>query len=361
VPEFTVVPGRANLEAMAAWLRAAWMVSFGGAASLVAAASVASCFVPSYTAAESSSGAGAGAGSASTASGGGSGSGGRADGGGGSGGEVPSCDGSTGDGVCAPAATPPFVGPFVYAATEGGPAPSCPNAWPTEVLRGQHDLVVPGGCTPCTCDPTVTCSATFEVFDGGDCLAQKVPDVTLVHNDCNPIQMGVSYRAQPPVPSGDCMPSTSVPVGSPSFTFESVLCEAPTGPGCDTGACTPPVPPGFRLCVTAESGACPDEYPEHMATLYKDFDDQRSCETCTCGALDANCSGFSHVALFKSAGCILDQQHVNADGVCVAASGNLVTQARLNAPVTSASCPAGGGGLEGQAVPVDLLGEVCCR
>jgi hypothetical protein len=71
----------------------------------------------------------------------------------------------------------------------------------------------------------------------------------------------------------------------------------------DPGAkCVAQLSSGFAMCVFLEKDvSCPDNYPvKHL--VYPDFDDQRSCSACECGApVGSGCTASLNV--FKDGAC----------------------------------------------------------
>jgi hypothetical protein len=381
------------------------------------AASPLACFYPDYTFDETGSGGSGASGNPSS----GPNSGGASNGGGGSGvggnlGEV--CgngvdddgdeqidcgDGECTDFVCAPAVPDGWSG---YLALYDGPTanpPGCPDTYPADEYVGNRSILAPDAeCSACTCsaaqgqdcgaEPTWvtvgdgTCNdgnscstlddfpigpANNSCFTGGVYLAA---DTTCGQNSNNCTTGTEPCNVSATVPAvaatgGTCTPGGGIATKQPvSWATLGIACGSPplVAGGCSgSQVCLPRAGGDFvsGVCIMHQGEvACPPGSFTEQHVFYEDFNDERSCGACACGAAaDGTCP--ATVELYSSDTCTAGSLLVSVQaGACGNLVGNPEVRGRKLSPLglaTGGTCPPSGGDATGDASPIDPT-TFCC-
>ena len=190
---------------------------------------------------------------------------------------------------CVPAATGFTMG------IQLGASATCPAAFANSELALNRALNAGAGCTGCSCNATVSCSA--QVYDYAT-LALCQNDAALTagtlqgsvtpSNAClNDVSLiaGPGFRAGPfTTTSGPCVPSGTASRSTPTWGASSKFCGTSlVGGGCSPGNVAIPVTTERRCVVALGDQTCPTGYLPETNPWYTGFDDQRSCGACTCG------------------------------------------------------------------------------
>lgn len=216
--------------------------------------------------------------------------------------------------TCAPAPTDWSVPSYVAMGGFPGPAVTCPDATPPEVLfEGPGE---PASCAACACDgsglgcssPTVSCW-----YDTTTCSGN--PSLTVSPNTCENIAncsgtCNDQHRCQQVTNSqltGQCAPSGGTATVGPMWKGEASLCPSPTqGGGCNAGEVCVPVAPaefGADLCVRRDGDqACPSGYPNGILA-FAGGTDTRACSSCGCNEGTVSCTAGSS-AVHTDDGCV---------------------------------------------------------
>jgi hypothetical protein len=258
------------------------------------------------TGAAMSSSSGSSGSSTTTATGDGSGSGSS------SGGE-PSCAEQGME--CVPAAPDGFSGPFAWLERPIDLALPCSSPFDQELVEAFSDISAPAAGCDCDCGPLTGAScdgaASVDRHAAAGCAGAVADSLDLVP-DCNPIvppwPSTSFFFDAPDVVGGACVPLPTVELVPAAFLTRHVACAgAFAAAGCEPGhLCAPPPGDPFhaRWCVWQEGDvACPEggAYGERTL-LYRDIDDQRGCQQCTCAVPSVPCEGAS-VGFHSAGGC----------------------------------------------------------
>ena len=293
------------------------------------------------------------------------------------------CDGPN---ICVPATPAQWEGPFAVARQDAAqPAYACSAPFDTEAGTLFDDLQ--GGSHQCSCDCGDPVGAacgnqvTLERYGNTSlCLGNPletfpVSVVTVMGVPVNPCNNNLDtaasqgFRFDPlEVEGGSCTAMPTETIDTAQFDLRVTLCgtQPVAAAGCDDGElCTarPPTDVDTQVCVARDGEhACPDGYPL-SDTVYREFDDTRSCSTCSCGAPTGDCTGYN-VVLFAENACSGLGTATIVPNTCEQSSNQPTQSGRLSAVPTleNAECapaqpqPAELGGLSPQG-PV----TVCCR
>jgi hypothetical protein len=304
-------------------------------------------------------------------------------------------DGATGcAGDCVP--LPPFdwQGPALFLTGPAGSPPECPSNAPVTATLGFTDAgeQPDAGCTSCGCGraTAASCAPPTHIFasalpcsagaplsapfdppapwDGG-CTAN---DPVAANADCGGSPCVASIVAGPLVDNG-CVPVQAVPVdaGPPGWGTEAVACVGsmdPLGACTDHGqTCTPSAPPssGFLTCIFQDGdNPCPDGSPyTDRHVVYEDFQDQRGCTACSCGAADMPCT--AQLGVFQDSTCnmvLLDASISSAGQSCFDlpdAGPPLGSKDVMLLPRSGVCLPSGGEPTDGGFVPSGAA-TFCC-
>lgn len=281
------------------------------------------------------------------------------------------CADGTGE-VCVLEAPSRWRGPaLLWSAPSGEAPPSCPGSHPSAVLDGGEDFD-PGdvSCPACSCDPPddPACEATVSLFAEDDCSGDPVT-APVSGGDCDAVTHEsalLAFDRDPPRrATATCVALTEGEpvVEPPGFGRAARLCEGPAfGDRCGPLAvCVDPGEPPFSHACVWQDGEheCPVGWDERHL-LAESWSDTRSCSSCECGAVSAPCSGSLQVT--GELDCATTSWFVSVQmgaGCQALPVGASAVGLRYTAAPTDATCPAGGGELEGT---VGLIGvrTVCC-
>lgn len=259
-----------------------------------------------------------------------------------SGGEPSACGDQAGL-RCVPEAPEGFMGPFAWLEHSlAGTQPSCPAPFPEPLVEAFSDISAPAARCACDCGPFANGScdgpASVDLHAAMECGGDPTPQALMP--GCNPLP-GPGWSASasyffdaPPIQGGGCLPLPDVDRTPASFLTRHLACagsfEAATG--CAPGQQCMAVPgdPFQALACVGQEGdvECPAEYPERTV-LYRDLDDQRSCQPCTCAKPTGPCEGAT-VVLARD-GCATFAGSIMADS-CVSGPGGPNLTALLYAP-----------------------------
>lgn len=273
--------------------------------------------------------------------------------------------------VCVPVAPSAWSGPYALHETTGS-SPGCTGAYDDEIFRVYDGLQAPApSCSPCSCGAVtgMSCRMDLDLFQSNDCSGLPCKSIDTTATVCTSFSctgspdLGSIRFASYVAGSGSCPPSAQSPTVNPAYwDVQAVLCEAPAGTGCESGAvCLPePVAPlQSSLCVV-RAGTHPCEGPFTVRKDYfEDFDDDRDCTACTCSAPQGGSCGGSIVLSLPGPSCG-GAGVIYPEGYCMNLDPQ-VTNGAIIGPLnlTGASCQASGGAPTGTASPHSRV-TVCC-
>lgn len=208
----------------------------------------------------------------------------------------PACNGST---TCVPAAGPNGFVPGAYV----DPSLGCPVRFDAGESTINAMLKPGAGCTGCSCDASVTCSANLYKYASqsacnldlttsagtlaGGITATLAAGATTATSSCLASTFDTTTEARVAAyvtTNGPCVPSGTAKVTPSTWGTSRKFCSAGSvGGGCSPGyVCVPKAAPNH--CVMAlGTKACPAGYTADPSTWYTGFSDTRSCSACTCG------------------------------------------------------------------------------
>jgi hypothetical protein len=265
-------------------------------------------------------------------------------------------------------------------------APECPWGLTSVSYEGHADLVAPGLCEACTCEPPT-----------GSCALSS----TLTATDAVCYAPGTTTSFNAPTPwDGTCDSTTQLPDGAAhSLTIDPIAMTengCAVGPpvaakvvssrwdtfarGCDArmpdgpfqrSICLPdePIPPGFKMCIfrTGEY-ACPDDEGNTFTeqhVFYDGVQDDRQCSACSCGAPTGSACTAA-VSIYKDATCSapLSQIAISSSSetcIDIQLPGQALKSKKASAMTyLPGTCPAMGGDGSGIAIPTGSA-TLCCR
>jgi hypothetical protein len=263
---------------------------------------------------------------------------------------------------CAPKPPGGWQGPVAFT-LGASPAAGCElsGGYPSEKYDLPQNTYPAATCSQCTCDAQpVTCPAPrVRSYANANCTSERanhqLTTPCTVFEVTGQEQDAVKLEIAPP--TGNCAPSTVVvTLPPPMVTSHGRACgDATEGAGCGAELCVPrPAAPFAEICITREGDhACPNQYPvEHALAL--DYDDQRGCSKCSCGA--ASCS--ASITVYEPNDCsgtVLATANAH-DQCAVLSTGQNGMSVGLTA--TGKTCPPSGGQSEGAVTPAPIT--VCC-
>jgi hypothetical protein len=165
-------------------------------------------------------------------------------------------------------------------------------------------MLKPGaGCTGCSCDASVSCSANLYKYASSTACGLDLTNTagTLVNGISATLAAGATTATTSCLGStfdtttearvsayvttnGPCVPSGTVKVTPSTWGASRKFCSAGSvGGGCSPGyVCVPKAAPNH--CVMAlGTKACPAGYTKDPDAWYTGFTDTRSCSACSCG------------------------------------------------------------------------------
>jgi hypothetical protein len=208
----------------------------------------------------------------------------------------PACTVST---TCVPAAGSTGFVPGAYV----DPSLTCPVRFDAGESTINAMLDPGAGCTGCSCDASVSCSANLykyasstacglDLTNTGGALAGGITatlaaSATTATASCLASTFDTTTEARVSAyvtTNGPCTPHGTAKVTPPAWGASRKFCSAGSvGGGCSPGyVCVPKAAPNH--CVMAlGSKACPAGYTKDPAAWYTGFTDTRSCGACGCG------------------------------------------------------------------------------
>ena len=277
-------------------------------------------------------------------------------------GDVPACDGGE---RCVESAPDGWQGPGLRITGDSGPPPTCGMTYSVQGPGGFTGAAAPPAECECSCDfPTdVQCpDASITYYSGEVCGSAQGGNT--INNVCDTFFIGqginsVTAHANPPDDVG-CTPSldeTIPPVGPMEPT---ALCLPESfGRSCGDGSTCLPEEDITTYCISQPGDVpCPaDSSYDERTVIYADFDDNRACGECQCGAADVECGGF--IRAYGGGNCGGGFITVPIDDSCVESIDDTTNSARYFAADATGTCPAGGGESEGEVTPLQPT-TLCC-
>jgi hypothetical protein len=241
--------------------------------------------------------------------------------------------------ICVAAAPAGFFGPFAWLERPADAPMACVDAFPEPLVEAFSELSAPAADCDCNCGPVnAECGpAVVERHSGVSC-AGAVQDSLDLEPGCNVIGDGgwasnTSVFFDAPAVVGGCVPLPSVDRSPAAFLTRHLACAGPlVAEGCLPGELCVPSPDDPyepRMCVGQDGDVeCPEGsgYADRML-LYRDIDDQRGCEPCSCDLPRGPCDGAS-VVLSTALNCSVLTAAVDPDD-CVGGIGGSALQGVL--------------------------------
>lgn len=295
--------------------------------------------------------------------------GGTDDGPGATGDDGPLCPGTR---ECVPQAPEGWSGPGAMTeALSHEPRPECPANFPEPLVEANSGLPTAPAACECDCMPSENAECATEAqltaYSSADC-AGSATVINVQANAClgaGNIAGGSSYRLpEIDVVSGTCAPIDIVDTPAAVFDSAVTICGGaqldPNGCG-NTELCAPKPSNGAQVCIWREGeDECPESYP-NGTMLYRDLEDTRGCEPCSCGTAQGSCED-AHVRISQrltSNLCAALLMEVPADGSCTGTLAAEPDGALLGLGTPTASCPPSEGVATGEVAGVDPI-TVCC-
>ncbi|UQA55547.1 hypothetical protein [Polyangium aurulentum] len=297
------------------------------------------------------------------------------------------------EGTCVPIRPTDYAFSFphqVWFGPASDPA-ACPPDVKSQFVRYKGLIVPPAECPACSCGPSTGSCAPPSSFVAhaalcnappgavetpfpppdawdGTCTAENAVPADL---DCGGVPCIQSITVGPLGKTDDGCEATgtaTTPLPEPTWESIAVACEGvmPQGwGGCaQDEMCVPKADPGFGQCVFIDGDfSCPTEGYTQRFLYYRDFESDRKCTDCTCGAVEGSaCTATATIYKDEACGAFLTGTSINADDeACLEMNPG---QALGSKQVTDFAylpgvCMASGGELEGTAKEVDPV-TFCC-
>lgn len=253
--------------------------------------------------------------------------------------------------------------------------PPCGAAYPDAAASGFEDLLADPATCGCACgdaNGTACDNSTTLRFWGDDatCGEGIAQVVTIFASGCNALPTEFAgngnYSAAPlTVVGGACAPSTEEAIEPALWAWQSQACGGGTiieDAGCaDERVCAPlPESRDAAMCIwQAGEHECPDAFAT-VRTLYEGIDDNRGCETCSCGSPNGFCDS-ADITLSGGANCVFPEAGtVGVDGECDnSGNANAAVAATLSGGSPTAFCVPSAPESAGAAVGTEPV-TVCC-
>jgi hypothetical protein len=269
-----------------------------------------------------------------------------------------------------------WLGPMALAtAAATSSAPSCnETGYARQVLSLFGEIDEGEAVCGCACNTpsNMTCGSSVEIYRAPTtpaCVVQigASPAYTVSTGACTGTLATGRYTPRAPTLSGGaCTPEPTVDIEAAAFARRMVACETTDSDpaGCDTAElCVPElVSPLETFCIyRVGTHSCPSGPYSELTVYYDDLADDRSCTTCTCGALTGSCEG--EVVFSESTRCpplTVDVIERVSYGDCVVIdSSHTNPKASATSITPQGACPPSGGVLEGSADGEGAV-SVCC-
>jgi hypothetical protein len=331
---------------------------------------------------------------------GGSGSGGAAQGGSGvggfptgSGGGAAGAGGPPDDGgvapqgvACAPVSCAPPVpagwkGPYALTAAAfdpGAAAGACPGGGAAKRYYA-NPTGKPAQCSPCSCAAEPACAASLSCFPGSTTCAGASISLGEQGSACfhsfdstlnNPKALSCEVTT---TPSGGCAASGGQQVPSAPWAAMAEVCGlVPIEGACpDGGPCLPPEGSAHTCIAGAGNpGGCPAGWDAFTLQAFEGFVDQRTCNACSCEAINQTCTG-GQFHIYDDDACTEAPPAPPAPASLGPADGCKNVTAWFDAstwsvrqtqpPKASTSCVAKGGEPKGGIATTGMAARFCCR
>lgn len=203
--------------------------------------------------------------------------------------------------ACMSAAPAGFAGPFAWLERPADVELGCAAPFEQELVEAFSELSAPAAGCDCACSPpgNADCGPiTIERFAGAGCAGAPV-SMLMLDPECTDVPgwaSNSSYSFEAPrVQGGGCVPLLSVDRPPAEFLTRHVACGGTlAADGCEPGRLCVPLPDEPfhpRVCVWQEGDVpCPEGSDYGARTLlYRDIDDQRGCEPCSCAPPSGPC------------------------------------------------------------------------
>lgn len=275
---------------------------------------------------------------------------------------------------CVARAPAGWLGPVALLTSGTGPAPACEPPFGSDAFESvaSPSYIPPARCSPCTCSAAKgPCRARVQPHCNLKCTSPCAQRTDVAQGVCTEIDlmyfaMALQLQAAFPVAPA-CEPSV-VTVDRPPVEFD-LWARGCSGDslalaGCaDSEVCLPAAAEPFECQYCVYRGGyqpCPDDYPSGLLT-YRQYEDDRSCESCTCGEpTDVSCGGSVSVTP-GSTECTAAPVPFVEDR-CVRVGSEEYSRVAVSADleVTSGECQPAGGKPTGTVTVQDAL-SICCR
>jgi hypothetical protein len=224
----------------------------------------------------------------------------------------------------------------------------------------------------CGCDCVVddaTCSDVV-LNNDDDLSCNTAPTNSWVLDGCDSSVVGGDdeYWRAISTASGSCSPQATFEAPPATFASRVTACPVADAPmeGCAGAEQCIPIPSAPyqpRLCIWQEDDVeCPGDMFTERTLVHRDIDDTRDCTECTCGEVDATCSGSVFLLNTNCPG-VAPILNIPLNVTCTLhnTNGLTVSAASVGAiAVEDASCPASTPLAQGDVLPVMPI-TVCCQ
>ncbi len=259
---------------------------------------------------------------------------------------------------CAPAVPGGWNGPFYI--VDAANLIDCPQGFARQDL-GFAGLSAEASTCACQCVAGAgDCRVDFELSITSTCFGPLVDD-TLQDGTCRGYNAGganvrmVAEQAGSPT---SCTPDVNIATPEATWASASTFCAAPArGGDCGSDQCIAQSPDGYatQLCISSDGDTqCPGDAWSSRTLVYRGFDDQRTCQGCTCSGPTA-CVAQAY-AYDDNGSCGGSAQEVPFNSCTnISVSGGY----SVGATVDNGSCQASAVMPSGEATPIEPV-TLCC-
>jgi hypothetical protein len=276
---------------------------------------------------------------------------------------------------CVPAPPDGWEGPSqLWLGNPSERPPSCAGSWTAEQPLFVGLVAPEASCSDCSCgDPSGgSCGLPdMDLLDTDDCDTFEATLGPTMANGCDNFSCsddqgcGLEGESVPINGGSGCSASGGdATLPAVGWSQAAVLCKSSPGGGCGDDSCAPQPDSGFVGPCIHQLGetSCPPSHPSEIVA-HADYDDERGCTACECGAPSGGCLGTTQI--FDGSGCpgLPIETVVHNGSSC---TGWVPTQLAHSFKYVpgggnpgNGSCPSSGGDPSGGVAPTSAM-TICC-